>query len=74
MCMHSAVQATGHLSAPVTRMNDLLHTKKGRKQVDRLPLLAALEHAVAESLRLLGLPSDDPTATLQVACCHCVQR
>ena len=67
----AAVQAIGHLSAPVTRINDLLYTKKGRKQADRLPLLAALEHAVAGSLRLFGLPSDDPTATLQVArCCR----
>lgn len=50
----------------MTRINDLLYTKKGRKQGDRLPLLAALEHAVAESLRLFGLPADDPPAVLQV--------
>ena len=59
-------QAIASLSAPVTRINDLLYTKKGRKQQDRLAVLASLVHAVAATLRLLGLPADQPQDVLQV--------
>lgn len=61
-----AAQAIASLSAPVTRINELLYTKKGRKQQDRLAVLASLVRAVAATLRLLGLPADQPQDVLQV--------
>jgi cysteinyl-tRNA synthetase len=43
------------LSAPLKTLNDLLHTKKGRKQADRQVLLQSNYVALREALSLLGL-------------------
>lgn len=47
--------AVSELSAPLKTANDLLTTKAGRKQPNRLLLLAGVELAAAAVLRLLGL-------------------
>ena len=60
------MQAVAALSQPVTRVNELLHTRKGRKQADRLQVLAALGHAITATFQLLGMPINDPATLLQV--------
>lgn len=47
--------AVSELSAPLKTANDLLTTKAGRKQPNRLLLLAGVELAAAAVLRFLGL-------------------
>jgi cysteinyl-tRNA synthetase len=47
-------------------LNDLIHTKKGRKRVDRISVIGSTTLALEESLRLLGLlPKEDIRALLQ---------
>lgn len=58
-------QAIAALSAPTTRINDLLFTKSGRKQPRRLALVAAMTSAITATFRLLGLPIDDVAAATQ---------
>ncbi|XP_065849426.1 cysteine--tRNA ligase, chloroplastic/mitochondrial isoform X1 [Euphorbia lathyris] len=43
------------LSDPLKIMNDMLHTRKGKKQTKRIESLAALEKAVRNALSVLGL-------------------
>jgi hypothetical protein len=45
-------------------MNDLLHTKKGRKSADRLPRLAAMQQQLAATMEAIGLPAVDAPAML----------
>eukprot|EP00884_Botryococcus_braunii_P014114 jgi/Botrbrau1/22703/Bobra.0132s0042.1 len=52
--------AISELSAPLKSLNDLLHTKAGRKAKDRLPLVASLSSAIQQTLELLGLWRDTP--------------
>ena len=47
-------------------LNDLIHTKKGKKTVDRISVIGSTTLALEESLRLLGLlPKDDISVLLQ---------
>lgn len=52
--LHSSVVLAA-LSDPLKSMNDLLHTRKGKKQVLRIESLAALEKIVRNVLSILGL-------------------
>jgi cysteinyl-tRNA synthetase len=52
------------LSSPLKAVNDLLTTKKGKKQADRLHLLASYHGAMQGVLGMLGLWPEDPAATL----------
>jgi len=52
------------LSAPLKAVNDLLTTKKGKKQPDRVHLLASYHGAMHAVLGMLGLWPDDATAAL----------
>jgi len=45
-------------------MNDLLHTKKGRKSADRLPRLKAMQKELAATMEAIGLPAADAPAML----------
>jgi len=58
-------QAIAALSAPVTRINDLLFSKKGKRQQDRLQQVAALSTAVTATFQLLGLPITDAAASME---------
>ena len=60
------LQAIAALSAPVTRINDLLFTRKGRKQAGRVQEVAALAAAVTATFQLLGLPTADAAASMEV--------
>lgn len=51
--------AVAAFSAPLKTLNDLIHTKKGRKQADRLQIIESYYHALHAALDLLGLwPTD----------------
>ncbi|XP_051145516.1 cysteine--tRNA ligase, chloroplastic/mitochondrial isoform X2 [Andrographis paniculata] len=52
--LHTPV-ALAAMSEPLKIINDLLHTRKGKKQELRAESLAALGKAIAESLDVLGL-------------------
>uniref|UniRef100_A0A8I6XVV2 cysteine--tRNA ligase n=2 Tax=Hordeum vulgare subsp. vulgare TaxID=112509 RepID=A0A8I6XVV2_HORVV len=52
--LHTSV-ALAAVSEPLKVMNDLLHTRKGKKQEKRLESLAALEEKVRMVLSVLGL-------------------
>eukprot|EP00271_Cylindrocystis_brebissonii_P008139 TRINITY_DN2215_c3_g2_i1.p1 TRINITY_DN2215_c3_g2~~TRINITY_DN2215_c3_g2_i1.p1 ORF type:complete len:148 (-),score=40.67 TRINITY_DN2215_c3_g2_i1:1549-1992(-) len=54
--LHTAM-AVAALSEPLKSMNDLLHTKKGRKDASRLPSLQRLQSAVLAVADVLGLPT-----------------
>jgi hypothetical protein len=45
-------------------MNDLMHTKKGRKNTYRLPRLAAMQMQLALTLESIGLPAADAPTML----------
>ena len=54
------------LSAPLKVLNDLLHTKGGRKSPTRLRDVAATVASVQAVMTLLGLETAAPAAMLQV--------
>ncbi|XP_034683348.1 cysteine--tRNA ligase, chloroplastic/mitochondrial isoform X2 [Vitis riparia] len=55
------------LSDPLKTINDLLHTRKGKKQELRLESLAALEKVIRDVLTILGLmPASYSEALLQL--------
>ena len=56
--------AVAALSAPLKAVNDLLQTKKGRKQPDRVPLLESYHEGMRGVLSLLGLWPESPAAAL----------
>ncbi|KAK2659936.1 hypothetical protein Ddye_006469 [Dipteronia dyeriana] len=53
------------LSDPLKTINDLLHTRKGKKQAMRLESLAALENIIRNVLTVLGLIPTSYTEVLQ---------
>jgi cysteinyl-tRNA synthetase len=57
--------AVAAFSAPLKLLNDLLHTKKGRKQANRVEILASYYGALQDALDLLGLLPKDTNAALQ---------
>ncbi|BDA41580.1 Cysteine-tRNA ligase [Coccomyxa sp. Obi] len=57
-------QAIAALSEPLKTLNDLLHTKKGKKAAGRLQTIATLQHDVSKALDLLGLGTHDTPAVL----------
>ncbi|GAB4823355.1 hypothetical protein N2152v2_010401 [Parachlorella kessleri] len=57
--------AVAALSSPLKLVNDLLHTKKGKKQAGRLQVLAGCYEALSATLRLLGLWAEQPQEVLQ---------
>ncbi|XP_057434447.1 cysteine--tRNA ligase, chloroplastic/mitochondrial isoform X2 [Lotus japonicus] len=52
--LHTPVVLAG-LSDPLKSINDLLHTRKGKKQQFRIESLAALEKSIEDVLTVLGL-------------------
>ncbi|KAL4458944.1 hypothetical protein ABPG75_013809 [Micractinium tetrahymenae] len=56
--------AIATFSAPLKTANDLLHTKKGKKEAGRLQTLASLHVALQSALELLGLWAEQPAAVL----------
>lgn len=56
--------AIAAFSAPLKVANDLLHTKKGKKEAGRLQTLASLHAALQTALELLGLWAEQPAAVL----------
>jgi len=61
-----SVQVVSATSAPLKMLNDLLHTKAGRKAQNRLQTMAGLASSLAAVLELLGLDAAQPQAVLQV--------
>jgi cysteinyl-tRNA synthetase len=59
-------QVVSATSAPLKTLNDLLHTKAGRKAPDRLRDVAALVSGLSETLGMLGLDASEPQSSLQV--------
>ena len=59
-------QVVSAASAPLKTLNDLLHTKAGRKAPNRLRDAAALVGGLGETLALLGLDASKPQSILQV--------
>ncbi|WCJ30338.1 Cysteine--tRNA ligase [Euphorbia peplus] len=53
------------LSDPLKAMNDMIHTRKGKKQNKRIESLAALEKAVRNALSILGLMPTTYSEALQ---------
>lgn len=53
-----------NLSAPLKAMNDLMHTKAGKKQAGRLATLVQYKQALQQALQLLGLAVEDVDDTL----------
>jgi len=51
--------AIAAFSTPLKTLNDLLHTKKGRKQADRMAIMSSLHAALQCALTLLGLLPED---------------
>ena len=62
------VQVLSATSAPLKMLNDLLHTKAGRKAQDRLQTVAGLASSLGAVLELLGLDAAQPQTALQVQC------
>ncbi|CAL5222511.1 g4885 [Coccomyxa viridis] len=52
-------QAIALLSEPLKMLNDLLHTKKGRKVEGRLTSIKALHSAIKAALQFMGLDAQD---------------
>ncbi|KAK2393934.1 cysteine--tRNA ligase, chloroplastic/mitochondrial [Trifolium repens] len=52
--LHTPVVLAG-LSDPLKSINDLLHTRKGKKQQFRIESLAALKKSIGDFLSVLGL-------------------
>ena len=61
-------QVVSATSAPLKVLNDLLHTKAGRKAQNRLQTVAGLASSLATVLELLGLDATQPQTVLQVPC------
>ena len=57
--------AIAALSSPLKTVNDLLHTRKGRKTPNRLYILASFEYAFKNLLSILGLWTEDVDALLE---------
>ncbi|KAK9858430.1 hypothetical protein WJX84_002377 [Apatococcus fuscideae] len=53
------------ISSPLTSLNELLYTRKGKKAAGRLKTLAGLQQGVQQSLGLLGLDMPDVPQLLQ---------
>ncbi|GMH12461.1 hypothetical protein Nepgr_014302 [Nepenthes gracilis] len=66
MCddLHTTVVLAA-LSDPLKNINDLLHTRKGKKQQSRIESLAALENIVRDVLSVLGLMPSSYSEILQ---------
>ncbi|KAL1552248.1 cysteine--tRNA ligase [Salvia divinorum] len=62
--LHTSV-ALAAISEPLKTMNDLLHTRKGKKQQLRVESLAALEKTVRDILAILGLLPDSYSEALK---------
>ncbi|KAH6757906.1 Cysteinyl-tRNA synthetase [Perilla frutescens var. hirtella] len=62
--LHSTV-ALAAISEPLKTMNDLLHTRKGKKQQLRIESLVALEKTVRNILAILGLFPDSYSEALK---------
>lgn len=62
--LHTTV-ALAAISEPLKTMNDLLHTRKGKKQQLRIESLAALEKTVRNILAILGLLPDSYSEALK---------
>ncbi|XP_041989561.1 cysteine--tRNA ligase, chloroplastic/mitochondrial-like [Salvia splendens] len=62
--LHTSV-ALAAISEPLKTMNDLLHTRKGKKQQLRVESLAALEKTVRDILAVLGLLPDSYSEALK---------
>nr|GMD45773.1 cysteine--tRNA ligase, chloroplastic/mitochondrial isoform X1 [Ipomoea batatas] len=62
--LHTPVSLAA-MSDPLKMMNDLLHTRKGKKQELRLESLAALEKTLRSSLTVLGLMPSSYSEALQ---------
>ncbi|XP_061340997.1 cysteine--tRNA ligase, chloroplastic/mitochondrial isoform X1 [Gastrolobium bilobum] len=62
--LHTPVALAG-LSDPLKSINDLLHTRKGRKQQFRMESLAALEKSIRDVLTVLGLMPASYSEVLQ---------
>eukprot|EP00899_Mesostigma_viride_P014631 jgi/Mesvir1/23169/Mv22642-RA.1 len=60
----STPQAVAVLSEPLRVMNDLLNTKKGRKEKGRLQSLAAWQGVITQILGLLGINTEEPSKAL----------
>lgn len=56
--------AVATLSAPLKAVNDLLHTKKGKKQADRTQILSSYHEAMRSVLSMLGLWPEDAAGAL----------
>lgn len=64
---NASLQVMSALSAPLKALNDLLHTKAGRKSPTRLSDVAATVASLEAVMGgLLGLQILDPNALLQV--------
>ncbi|KAK9908941.1 hypothetical protein WJX75_005015 [Coccomyxa subellipsoidea] len=57
-------QAIAALSEPLKVLNDLIHTKKGRKAGGRLQTIGSLQHGLIRALELLGLHAHNVGAVL----------
>mmetsp|Transcript_23440 Transcript_23440/g.39213 ORF Transcript_23440/g.39213 Transcript_23440/m.39213 type:complete len:617 (+) Transcript_23440:218-2068(+) len=57
-------QVAAALSTPLKVINELLHTKKGRKTADRIPQLLALRAGIIDTMQRVGLSTEDPPLTL----------
>ncbi|CAH9141140.1 unnamed protein product [Cuscuta epithymum] len=62
--LHTPV-ALAAMSDPLKMMNDLLHTRKGKKQEMRIESLVALEKTIRNALFILGLVPSDYCEVLQ---------
>ncbi|KAK4415395.1 Cysteine--tRNA ligase, chloroplastic/mitochondrial [Sesamum alatum] len=62
--LHTPV-ALAAMSEPLKTINDLLHTRKGKKQELRIESLAALGKAIGNILTILGLLPDSYSEALQ---------
>lgn len=62
--LHTPVSISA-LSEPLKTINDLLHTRKGKKQELRIESLAALEKAIKKVLSILGLMPTSYSEVLQ---------
>ncbi|XP_027942442.1 cysteine--tRNA ligase, chloroplastic/mitochondrial isoform X3 [Vigna unguiculata] len=62
--LHTPVVLAG-MSDPLKSINDLLHTRKGKKQQFRIESLAALEKSIGDVLTVLGLMPASYSEVLQ---------
>ncbi|ESW08987.1 hypothetical protein PHAVU_009G091200 [Phaseolus vulgaris] len=62
--LHTPVVLAG-MSDPLKSINDLLHTRKGKKQKFRIESLAALEKSIGDVLTVLGLMPASYSEVLQ---------